>query len=77
MKKPNQFLKSHISGMPEAVSLKFGMWSADVGGQKLSCFIKAAKSYGGAKIAFSFFLSIYSWVLCASFLGHMTHYRMS
>ena len=28
--------------------------------QKSSCLIKAAQSYGGAKIAFSFFLSIYS-----------------
>ena len=32
MKKPSQFLKSHISGTREAISLKFGMWSAAVGG---------------------------------------------
>ena len=32
MKKLSQFLKSHISGMLEAISLKFGMWSAEVGG---------------------------------------------
>ena len=31
-KKLNQFLKSHISGTLEAISLKFGMWSAEVGG---------------------------------------------
>ena len=31
-KKLSQFLKSHISGMREAISLKFGMWSAAVGG---------------------------------------------
>ena len=31
-KKPSRFLKSHISGTPEAISLKFGMWSTDVGG---------------------------------------------
>ena len=31
-KKLSQFLKSHISGMPEAISLKFGMWSTEVGG---------------------------------------------
>ena len=31
-KKLNQFLKSHISGTREAISLKFGMWSAAVGG---------------------------------------------
>ena len=32
MKKLSQFLKSHISGMREVSSLKFGMWSAEVGG---------------------------------------------
>ena len=32
-KKLSQFLKSHISGMPEAISLKFGMWSAEGGGK--------------------------------------------
>ena len=31
-KKLSQFLKSHISGTFEAISLKFGMWSAEVGG---------------------------------------------
>ena len=31
-KKLSQFLKSHISGMRKAISLKFGMWSAAVGG---------------------------------------------
>ena len=31
-KKLSQFLKSHISGIPEAISLKFGMWSTEVGG---------------------------------------------
>ena len=30
--KLSQFLKSHISGMLEAILLKFGMWSAEVGG---------------------------------------------
>ena len=45
--------------------------------QKSSCFIKEARSYGGAKIAFSFFLSIYSRVLRAGFLGRTTHYRVS
>ena len=63
-KKLSQFLNSHISGTLEAISLKFGMWSAEGGGsvhrKKSCCFIKAAQSYGGAKIAFSFFLSIYS-----------------
>ena len=31
-KKLSQFLKSHIAGTREAISLKFGMWSAVVGG---------------------------------------------
>ena len=31
-KKLSQFLKSHISGTRKAISLKFGMWSAGVGG---------------------------------------------
>ena len=31
-KKLSQFLKSHISGTREAISLKFRMWSAAVGG---------------------------------------------
>ena len=32
-KKLSQFLKSHISGTLEAISLKFGMWSAEVEGR--------------------------------------------
>ena len=31
-KKLSQFLKSHISGTLEAISFKFGMWSAEGGG---------------------------------------------
>ena len=31
-KKLSQFLKSHILRMLEAISLKCGMWSAEVGG---------------------------------------------
>ena len=31
-KKLSQFLKSHISGTFEAISLKFGMWSPEGGG---------------------------------------------
>ena len=80
MKKLSQFLKSHISETREAISIKFGMWSTEVGGSvhiKSSCFVKAVQSYGGAKIVFSFFLSIYSRVLRAGFLGRMTHYRVS
>ena len=72
MKKLSQFLKSHILETLEVISLKFGMWSAEVGGHvhsKNRHFIKEAQSYGGAKIAFSFFLSLYSRVLRAGFLG--------
>ena len=32
-KKLSQFLKSHISGTLKAISLKFGMWSTEVGGR--------------------------------------------
>ena len=32
-KKLTQFLKSLILGMLEAISLKFGMWSTEVGGR--------------------------------------------
>ena len=32
-KKLNQFLKSHISEMLDAILLKFGMWSTEVGGR--------------------------------------------
>ena len=31
-KKLSQLLKSHFSGTREAISLKFGMWCAEVGG---------------------------------------------
>ena len=31
-KKLGQYLKSQISGTREAISLKFGMWSTEVGG---------------------------------------------
>ena len=42
-KKLSQFLKSHISGMPEAISLKFGMWSTEVGGNvhSKSCLVSS------------------------------------
>ena len=40
--------------------------------QKSSCFIKEAQSYGCAKIAFSFFLSIYSRYAPASWAARHT-----
>ena len=44
-KKLSQFLKSHISGTLEAISLKLGMWSTDVGGHVHSknCLISSRK----------------------------------
>ena len=44
-KKLSQFLKSHISGTREAISLKFGMWSAAVGGHVHSknCLVSSRK----------------------------------
>ena len=80
MKKLSQFLKSHILGTFEAISLKFGMWSAEAGGSvhsKNRLVSSRQQSYGGAKIVFSFFLSIYLRVLRAGFLGRTTHYRVS
>ena len=65
-KKLNQFLKSHISGTREAISLKFGMWSVEVGG-----------SVHSKNRLVSFFPSIYLRVLRAGFLGRTTHYRVS
>ena len=44
--------------------------------QKLSGFVQVARSYIYVKIALFFFLSIYSRVWRASFLGRMTHYRV-
>ena len=76
-KKLSQFLKSHISGTLEAISLKLDMWSTEVGGRVHSKNrLKAAQSYGGAKIAFSFFLSVYSRVLRACFLGRSAQFRV-
>ena len=44
-KKLSQFLKSHISGMPEAISFKFGMWSAEGRGNVPSkiCLVSSRK----------------------------------
>ena len=45
MKKLSHFLKSHISGTREAISLKFGMWSAEVGGHVhiKNCLVSSKK----------------------------------
>ena len=57
-KKLSQFLKSHISGMPEAISLKFGMWSAEVGGNVHSkiCLV-SSRQHRATEVRKSRFLS--------------------
>jgi len=61
--------------------MKFGMWGTNSGehlhSEKLSSFEQAALSYVYAKIAFLFFLSIYSWVWRAGFFGCTAHYHLS
>ena len=44
-KKLSQFLKSHILGTRKAILLKFGMWSAEVGGSVHSknCLVSSRK----------------------------------
>ena len=63
-KKLSQFVNSHISGTLEAISLIFGMWSAEVGGHVHSknrlVSSRQHRATEVRKIAFSFFLSIYS-----------------
>ena len=79
-KKLSQFLKLHISGTLEAILLKFGMWSTEVEGRvhsKNRLVSSRQHRATGVTIAFSFFLSIYSLVLHAGFLGRTTHYHVS
>ena len=67
-------------GTLEAISLKFGMWSAEVGGSVHSKNRLVSSRQHRAtevQIVFSFFLSIYSRVLRAGFLGRTTHYHVS
>ena len=65
-KKLGQFLKSHISGTLEAISLKFGVWNAEGGGSVHSKNrLVSSRQHRATKIAFSFFLSIYLRVLRA------------
>ena len=57
-KKLSQFLKSNISGMPEAISLKFGMWSTEVGGNVHSkiCLV-SSRQHRATEVRKSRFLS--------------------
>ena len=57
-KKLSQFLKSHILGTLEAISLKFGMWTAAVGGNVHSknCLVSSRK-YRATEVRKLHFLS--------------------
>ena len=74
-KKLSQFLKSHISGTLEAILLKFGMRSAEDGGcvHSNNRLVSSRQHRAMEVRKLRFFLSIYSWVLRAGFLGCMTH----
>ena len=80
-KKLSQFLKLHISGTLEAILLKFRMWSAEGGGgihsKNRLVSSRQHKATEVRKLRFYFFLSIYSRVLRAGFLGRTTHYHVS
>jgi len=80
-KKLSQFLEVHIlenawRDLFEIWNLGYWRWRASAQ-QKSSGFVQATQSYVCAKIALLFFLLIYSRVWRASFLGRMTHYRVS
>ena len=61
-KKLSQFLKSHISGIPEAISLKFGMWSTEVGGNVHSkiCLV-SSRQHRATDVRKLHFLSSYQY----------------
>ena len=55
-------LKSHISGTLEAISLKFGMWSAEVGGSVHSKHrLVSSKQHRATKVRKLRFLSSYQY----------------
>ena len=57
MKKLSQFLKSHISGTLEAISLKFGMWSTEVGGSVHSKSCRSSRQHRATELQKLHFLS--------------------
>ena len=59
-KKLSHYSKSHISGTREAISLKFGMWSAEVGGHVHSknCLVSSRKHRATEVRNCVFFLSV-------------------
>ena len=83
MMKLSQFLKSHISGTLEVISLKFRMWCTEVGGRVHSknCLV-LLRQHRATEVQISCFLSFCQYtgvltVLRAGFLGCTTHYRVS
>ena len=78
-KKLSQFLKSHISGMPESISLKCGMWSAEVGGNVHSKIrLVSSRRHRATEVGNCvFFLPVNILTeLRAGFLGRTRHYRV-
>ena len=78
-KKLSQFLSSYISGMPEAISLKFGMWSTEVGGNVHSKIrLVSSRQHRATEVRKLRFLPVNILRgLRAGFLGRTTHYRVS
>ena len=69
------YLGNAMCDLVEIWNVEYWWWRASPQ-QKSSGFIQAAQRYIYAKITLLFFLSIYSRVWCASFLGHTTHYHV-
>ena len=79
-KKVSQFLKSHISGMLKAISLKFGMRSTEVGGRvhsKNRLFCKDSIELWRCKNRVFFSSCQYTHGVAHWLLGHTTHCRVS
>ena len=72
-------MKSHISGMPEAISLKFGMWSTEVGGNVHSkIHLVSSRQHRATEVRKLRFLPVNILTgLRAGFLGRTTRYRVS
>ena len=76
----SQYLKTDISGTLEVISLKFGMWSAEVGGSVHSKNrLVSSRQHRASEVQKLHFLSscLYLRVLRAGFLGRTTHYHVS
>ena len=77
-KKLSQCLKSHISGTPGTISLKFGMWSAEVGGHVHSKnHLVSSRKHRAMEVRKLRFLSFCRNTHGCGFLGRTIHYRVS